>query len=461
MVAASLVASCHRDRGPGAHATRPPEVAPPPPRPALSTFDAPLQYDFTPVLRVVERVVPDTFGSLGARHPVGSNPSAQYAYEATRGPFTVFADGKLMHLRATLSYAARGYYTPPIGPTLGAGCGGGNDHPRLALELVSPLTLTADWHLQSSVRLARLAPASSAPGDRCTVSIIHYDVTDRVIDAARGALVAHLPAIDRKIAAVDLRDRFTAWWRLLERPIPLTPGVWLVLRPQRLRLGGVRGSGHVLTVNAGLDAFPAVVTGTEPPAQDIALPPLAHDTSADAYHIVLDGVVDYATASRALGDALRGKTVAEAGRHVVVTGATLSPARGGRVALAIAFTGDASGTLRFVGRPVYDPRTAQITVPDLDYDLQTDNGLINAYSWLRSDALRADFRARARVPTAPVLDRGRQLLLVGLNRTIGDALTLHASVDSVAVRALYVTPAGLMVRAEASGAASVSVHQAH
>ena len=457
----AAISACHHDRAEAVHAAA--LTAPPPPAAVLSTFNAPLEYDFTPVLRVVERVVPTTFGSLDSLHQVGADPNKHYAYEATRGPFTVFADGKLMHLHATLSYAARAYYKPRIGPTLGAGCGGdaGDDRPRLTVELVTPLTLTPDWHMRSAVRLARMEPSSSASRDRCAVKVINYDVTNRVIDAARSALIAHLPAIDRTIADVDLRDRFTGWWQLLQRPIQLTDGVWLMLDPRRLRLGSVTGTGHVLTVQAGLDAYPAIITGSEPPPSTAPLPPLSHDTSSGGYHIVLEGLVDYATASRSLTDALRGKTVTEAGRTVAVTSAAISPASAGRVALAIAFTGDASGTLRFVGTPAYDASAQQLSVPDLDYDLQTDNDLINAYAWLRSDALRTTFRSKARIPAATVLDRGRQLLLAGLNRKIGDAVTLAATVDTVAVRGVYVTTPGLLVRAEASGTASVVVHQTH
>lgn len=461
LLAAATITACHDDRGRVPSIATPPAAAPPPPDAIPSAFNAPLEYDFTPVMRTVERVVPTTFGSLDSLHQMGDDASKHYAYEATRSPFTVFADGKLMHLRTTLSYAARGYYKPPIGPTIGTGCGSGNGRPRIAVELVTPLTLTPDWHLHSAVRLARMAPASSSPHDRCPVTILRYDVTDRVIDAARSALVAHLPAIDQRIDDVDLTDRFAGWWKLLERPIQLTDGVWLLLDPRRLRLGQVSGAGHVLTVEAGLDAYPRVITGAEPRPSDTPLPRLAHDTSAGAFHIVLDGIVDYVTASRALTDALRGKAVSEAGHTVAVSNAIVSPATRGRIALAIAFTGDASGTLRFVGTPVYDARRGEITVPDLDYDLETDNDLINAYAWLRSDALRATFRERARIPTAPVIDRGRQLLTAGLNRKIGDAVTLRATVDSVAVRGMYVTMPGLLVRVEATGTADVSVQQTH
>ena len=72
--------------------------------------------------------------------------------------------------------------------------------------------------------------------------------------------------IDRKVAEVDLRDHFVEWWGLLAKPIQLADGVWLVLGPQRLRMGAVSGRDKVLTVPVSLDARPRIVTGRDEPA---------------------------------------------------------------------------------------------------------------------------------------------------------------------------------------------------
>ena len=467
---ASLVAACGRERPADAPALRELTAAaleaPPVPAATLSRFGVPLDYDFTPVLAVVERAVPATFGSLDTRHQLGDDRRKHYAYEATRGPFTTFVVGSEVHLRTTLSYAARGYYDPPVGPTLRAGCGTGGARPEIVVELVTPLTLTPSWRLRSATRVASVAPASARSRDRCRVSILRYDVTDRVVAAARKGITAKLPEIDRTIGRVDLTERATRWWALLNRPIRLADGVWLVLQPQQLRAGRVTGRGHVLTVEAGLDAYPKVVTGpaAEPAGEPRGgpvppLPPLEAATGSPGFRILLEGIVDYATASRAVTTALQGRTVTQAGRSVTVRSVAASPAPGGRLALTVDFTGDANGTLRFVGAPRYDAARGRIVVPDLEYDLDTDNRLVDAVAWIRSDALRALFREKAELPVAPVLERGRALLTKGLNRTVGGAMTLSATVDSVAVDGVYVTAPGVMVRASAAGNARVSVRQ--
>ena len=428
-----------------------------PPVPTLSRFAVPLDYDFTPVLDVVERAVPQTFGSLDSVRPLPGSKRKRYSYAITRGPFTTFVVGSEVHLRTTLAYAVRGYYDPPVGPTLRAGCGRGAERPSMVVELVTPLTVAPSWRLQSAARVATVAPASARSADRCRVSILQYDATDRVLEAARTALTARLPEIDRRVERIDLTPRATGWWALLNRPIRLADGVWLLLQPERLRMGRVTGTGRVLTVEAGLDAYPRIVTGPMPTATVSALPPLARTGTSSGFSVMLDGNIDYAAASRAVTGALRGKTVAQAGQSVTVRDVAVSPGGAGRLALVVAFTGDANGTLRLIGTPQYDPARVRIAVPDLDYDLSTDNELVNAVAWIRSDALRTLLREKAEVGVAPVLARGRALLTSGLNRTLGGAVTLAATVDSVAVRGVYVTDSAIVVGGCGGGDARVAV----
>ena len=433
------------------------EVAPP--SPTLSSFDVPLEYDFSPILAEVERAVPKTLGSLDSLRQMGDDARRHYAYEIARGPFTTFMRGSQVHLRTTLAYAVRGVYNPPVGPNIAAGCGRGDKRPEMLVEIVTPLTLGPDWHLRSAVKLGRLEVASDSAEDRCKVSILRFDITDRVVEAARQGLTDHLDDIDREIAKIDLTDQVEGWWEDLSSPIRLTDGVWLLLQPRQLRTGQVTGQGHLLNLRVGLDAYPRVVTGAEPGDSVPPLPPLGQGASTSGFRIVLDGNVDYATASREITRALRGKSLTRAGQTVTVDSVTVSPASGGRLALVVDFTGVASGSLRFVGTPRFDEAGGQIVVPDLDYDLETDNDLVRAIAWIKSDDLRTLFRENARVPVAPVLDRGKALLTEGLNRRIGRVVTLAATVDSVTVEGLYVTRAGVVVRAGASGKAAVSVRE--
>jgi hypothetical protein len=224
-------------------------------------------------------------------------------------------------------------------------------------------------------------------------------------------------------------------------------------------MGKVRGEARVLTVPVSLDARPRIVTGQEPAVSPLPLPPLSKDTVTEGFRIEMDGLVDYATATRAVTAALSGRRFTRAGRTVAVEKVTVQPASRGRLLLSISFAGDATGRLQLIGTPRYLPAAGMADVPDLDFDLDTDSKLVSGYTWLRSDEIRETIRQRATVPVEPALAKGRELLLSGLNRKLGDAVTMSATVDSVAVKGLYVTRDALVVRAEATGQARFAVKQ--
>ncbi|HMA22748.1 MAG TPA: hypothetical protein VKP00_02110, partial [Gemmatimonadaceae bacterium] len=59
------------------------EEAPPLPAPAASSrFSVPLDFDFTAVLRTVERVVPRTFGSMDSVRVAGNDTRRHFAFQA-------------------------------------------------------------------------------------------------------------------------------------------------------------------------------------------------------------------------------------------------------------------------------------------------------------------------------------------------------------------------------------------
>lgn len=459
----AIVALCGCRRDPAERTADTPLDSPPPPPAELSRFSAPVAYEFGSVLSVVEHAVPTTFGSLDSVHTIADDARRHYAFVAERGSFSARAEDSLVYLRATLSYAARGYYKPPLGPTISGGCGNDStSRPRVVIEIATPLTLDSSWHLRSKATLVRVEPASSERRDRCDVTFLHHDVTDRVVETARAAIAKRLGDIDRRVAQVDLTNRFVPLWHTLRAPIRLSDGVWLMLDPHRLAIGKISGHEHVLMIPATLEARPVIVmSAAAPSTDDVPLPPLAHETSAGGFRITIDGEIDYAAASAMVAQALRGRRISQAAGSVTITNAQLAPAPHGRLVLSVWFTGDAAGRLRFVGTPALDTVRGtgarhEIVLRDLDYDLDTSNPLLNTYAWLRSDAMRSTFRARAHIPVDSAVARGKALLTSGLNRRLGDA-TLSATVASVAVNGLFVTRGGIIVRGRAQGTARLAM----
>lgn len=435
-----------------------------------SILDVPVAYDLAPAVAALEAAVPRRFGSLDERRPVPSHPRLAVAFAAERSPFVVRVEGTTAVVEAIVTYRGRGWYALPLAPDVAASCGSAQEAPRLRLTLATSVQLAPDWSLRSRTRVPVVAPASDATRDRCRVTVLRYDVTERVLDAARRQLEGKAALVDAHVARADVRGRVARWWTLLQRPIRVHDSLWLEIRPVAVRLGTVRAEDGALVAPLRLVAHPRIVSGPRPDSGTVPLPQLgdtavagaaAADTAAaGGLRVRIDARLDYAVATRMLAGRVVGRTFERGGQRVVVRGAAVRAAPRGRVALLLDVDGAATGTVRLVGRPTLDVAAGELSVPDLDYDVDTDHVLVRGLDWLKHGDLRDTLRARARWPTGALLDRARGRLAQALNRDLADGVRLAAVVPTA--RALDVRAAAdaLVLRAEAVGSASLRVTRA-
>ena len=429
-----------------------------PPLPS-STLDIPLTYDLSPVVQALEKAVPKKFGSIDERHDVPGQPRMHVAFEATRDPFQVSLDGQVAHITAVLHYAGKGWYKPPVVGEVSGSCGIGGERPRLRIEINDALRITPEWRLQGKTRIGKIEAYSADNKDQCRVTVFNINVTDRVVDATRKILEGKRSMIDQKIASLDIRTRFENWWHLLQRPIQLTDSVWLQLNPSAVRMGEAIGVKKTLVTALGFSASPRVVTGPQPPVVETPLPPLYPAAVGDGLHVLLEGVVDYALATRLLEHELVGKIVEGKGQTLVVRHVRLFGVGGGKLALELEFRGTTSGRIYFIGTPRYNPATNTLFVPDLDYDAGTANLLVSGFEWIKHDDVRDYFRKHADWSVGDVVNKGREELSKGLNRDLAPGVKLTADVKTVRGLAVTAQRKAIRLRVQADANARLTVKQ--
>lgn len=424
---------------------------------APSHLAVPIRIDVRALLDELEEAVPRTWGDLEERHRTGDR--SEVAFEIERGPFEASFDGAVARLSATLHYRARGWYDPPVLPTVSASCGTGDDElpPRLSVTLVAPLSVTPDWRLNAETSVESVDAVSDEDRDRCRVTAIRIDMTGRVISGAHDALERNASEIDRLVHEVDIRSSFEGWWETLAEPFELTDDVWLVMDPLSVRRGAIRGEGGVVEVPVTLRARPRVVVGPRPEFEVPPLPSLDTGAVDPGLEVLAEGRAEYEAASRLLTRRLRGETFERGERSVRVRSVTVSGIGGGRLALAVDVVGDARGVLYLVGTPSFDARSGQIAVPDLDFDVATADVVLEGASWLARVGLVGLLREQARWPAAPAVDWVEEQLERGLNRRLSDAVALRGSVGGVRILGVHATREVLLVRAAARAEATLEV----
>jgi len=458
-----LVALWVRARGDFLDPARPALVADfvPVPEVPVSVVAAPISVPLGRLTELLEAAVPTEYGGLAERRPLAGSDRTEVAFHLRRDPLSISVRGDVATVRTSIRYALRAFYDPPMLPEVSGSCAAeeGESRPRLDVALSAPITLDRDWKLRTRARIRQVEPASLDDRDRCRVTFLNVDLTDRVVTAARDFLGEHLDDVDSLAAEVDVRSRVAGWWQTLQQPIHLTDSLWLIMRPEAVQRGPLAGAGRSLDVGLALKARPSVHYGELPPFGARPLPPLEEGEGATGLDVRVEARVEYQAATALLMDELGGRQLEHEGRHVRLDSIRVFGVGGGRLAVEVRVTGDLSGRLFLVGTPTVDPATAEISVPDLDFDVATRNVVLAAASWLRTVELRRLFRERAIWPAAPAVEWITGWVEQGLNRDLSDDVHVRGEVTSVRILGAYALRDALLVRVAVGGTARLVVEE--
>jgi uncharacterized protein DUF4403 len=445
-----------------AAACRGDKVAPPVPRASAtwvdtlppvptSYLDVPVRYDLGPAMSWLESEVPVSFGSLEVRNDVPNKKRVHYAYAASRSPFHIAVNGRTATLQADVRYRVRAWYKPPILPELSGACDDPETPPRARLTIETTVQLTSGWTLRPRTR-AIVAPLSDPKRDRCKVTFLSIDVTDKVMGAAQAALEDKVQDFDAKVAAFDLPHESRRLWNTIGSPLRLGDSLWMVINPSTVRIGMLKMQGDTLVTTVGLSANPRVIGGPRPDVSVPPMPPPQDSTSRPpVLHLLTEGRLPYDVGSSILTKELRGTIIKVAHQRLVLDSLHLIGIGDGRVAVGLVVHGSVRGMLWAVGRPAYDTTRAQLYMPDLVYDGGTRDLLTGTLAWLAQGQIEDFLRTRVRINLVHVLADGRDLLEDKLNRDLADGVHLKMDVTSGRVLSVRASPTALLVRAVASG----------
>lgn len=431
------------------------------PRPSRSTIEGRVTYDLSAVTDSLEVAIPRVYGDLEQKIPTARNERMKFAFLLRRSPFRVKMVGQTVRISADVEYSGRIWYDPTLGPEVEMSCGTGGDPPRRArLTLECRGQLTREWGLRTRSRLVRLEPYSDDPQDRCRLSFLRIDVTERVFDVTRRVVAEKLDLFDEAVARWPVRGKFEKVWCDLQVPLRLTDSLYMTINPSDAEVGSIGARGDTVFANLRLFAEPRVVSGSRPTPALAPLPPLRFTRSAGhGARVLMDASCTYPIATLYLRKALVGRSIEQMGRPITIRDVAITGIGGGRVALGVRLTGAVEGRLYFTGTPRFEAATHEITVPDLEYDVGTARILVKGYEWLNGANLRDFLREQARLPDSMIVEQLSRLAEQGMNRDlpargthlsgrIADAgvIDVRATLRDIRVRALAEADLGLSIR---------------
>lgn len=424
----------------------PPALLPP------SYVSAPVLFDLRPLLAELETTIPKRVGSVEKEDRIQVSGQIWVAPELRRGPLHFTFDDNSITVATEFAYRARAWVRPLL-VELSVSCGMGEVQPRLRVKLRTTYEVTSDWRIRTRTRMVELEPVTELERDQCEVSFLRLDVTGRVVAAAQDALRNQLRRVDRDVARLNLRRPMADLWAKLQEPISIADGrFWFEIRPMTVSLGPVVSEDTVLVAQLDMLAMPRMTSGARPVPDSTPLPALERTIAVvDTAMVLIEGILDYPSATRLLASELAGRSFGLLHRRVRVDGLTVLPGGGGKVLLAIRVSGGARGVVYAVGTPHYDPATDLITVPDLAFDLNSLGYLRHVAAWLVNGPMMGDIRTRAQIPASGLLDDALALANPELNRELTDGVWLRGQFAEARTMTVVAARRGLVVQARGTG----------
>lgn len=429
------------------------------PEPQPSTVSIPITISLAAVAARVEQKVPRGQNSEDEWKPMGSFPVVGTLYVKQmweRDPLRMELDGGHANLSTRVRYRARVAARPCVlgrcqWVQLGS-CGQDGAMPSMNLGLRTQLGIRSDWTVTP-----RTTPRRVQAGVHCKLTKANVDVTDRVANLVQGLLDRAAPEIDERIIEeAALRRRVGDVWEDVQKPIRASTGVYVMLQPEALAVSPPRGSGTTLNTTVSVVVRPRVVVGDKPEVTPKPLPNSGTTRGNEGFRIQMVAELPFATMDSVVRSKLVGRSFDIEGRRIKVRGTRLYGA-GERVVLAASLIGAARGTVYFVGTPVFDPDSQVVSVPDLDFSVESKEVLPQVAQWLLYDQMRDQMRASARFPVGDRIDKIRADVDSALDRQLSRAVRMSGRVDRITPLGVFVFSESVAAVVQADGHASIRI----
>ena len=428
--------------------------------PPPSCIAAPIRVDLEPLLAAAERNTPrvppgvETWINL----PGSALSSPAYRFNLYRDPLVFSLNGKRLSMHTTV------YYWMEVGMRMkgwikGMGsCGRAPESFRRArLGLAVEVGINPDWSLD-----LRMIPEDPVQLDPCQVTFLGYDISGKVVAGMKDALVKATQGLEQQLkSAALLRQRAEAIWLQAQQPVELGPDLHLMLNPERVRLSPWTSQDKVLTLTPEIQVRPTLTLGPLPQVALRPLPPLdaASSPVQPGFQMRVEADMRFEQASAQLAQQLVGKRFETPKGNFEIRQLTLG-SKDGLILMEITLKGRVDGKVTLVGRPVFDEKTGQLQLADLDYTLESKSWMTHIGEWMYRSSLRKTLVEKCGWFMDETFRNLRAQTQQGLNRSLTPEIALTGTLESLKVEQVQVLPDRFRVGALLTGQVQIAVRMA-
>ncbi len=245
-------------------------------------------------------------------------------------------------------------------------------------------------------------------------------------------------------------------WPDLNQPLPLGQGLWLLLHPQALALGEVRGEGVLLHLRLQMQARPEILGLRPVPQPAPPMPPLSALAPAQGVHLALRIDLPLERAD-ALLDASLAHRPWMVGKHRLELAALRTYGHGDQAVLSLDLLQPIQGRIDLYAQAHLDATAGTLSFIDPDYTLDSRSALARSAAWMLSHQVRHALAQNLQLRFSDVPGMlSRYTHAPQSFSWAGGSIAVRLRLDDVQVRFIGYTPTALHALLVADGHIDVS-----
>lgn len=267
---------------------------------------------------------------------------------------------------------------------------------------------------------------------------------DRLLeDVIEDQLEAVSRDVDRQVnSAINLRSEIEKLWALAQEPVLLDDSTqtWLQINPSALVMAPVSSNKESILMQFGLESYIEGHIGRKPELLEKKLLPELRQSakSSPGFTVQVRAVLGFNEASDIASRQMLGQEFSYGKRKLKVEGIRVY-GKGERAIVHLVVSGSLKGEFYLSGKPVYNTATDELSLEELDYDIQTRNVLVKAGSWLLSSTFRNLLQEKLRFSFAPEMNAIRKSLSESLRQyQYKNVMRLNGNLQKMEVQDIYV-----------------------
>jgi hypothetical protein len=275
------------------------------------------------------------------------------------------------------------------------------------------------------------------------------------------AMLAQL--IDKQVKeSLDFKGMVSSAWNGMQTPSLLSPEykAWMKVTPKSIAMSPIYTKDNVFQTNISVNAITEVLIGRQPAFRaNTPLPNLSNNASLDKNDFLINVHTDipYTEADSIVSASMKGQEFNQAGKKIKIEDIKVF-GQNDKMIIDTKLTGDFKGSVYMTGTPIYDPITREITMTDMDFDLNTKNFFAKGANWLFHKGLVKKMQSSFKIPVGDKLDGMRTSISESLkNYVVATGVTMQGSLDKLDIEKVYLTQNSIRVAINANGKLNLMV----